>query len=156
MLLAEGLTYDSSMSPKYWSENDSPGYRPGLHRLAELGGELYEFPVTSGLWLGRRWVVSGGRHFRCLPPSVIQKTFTQLNSQGVSGQLYIHTYEVLPYKLRIPRRLPTFGRRCLGGFYEAAYNIGRHRTLPRLVGLIKQLSGWQPIRDLVASAAGAC
>lgn len=152
VLLEQGLSYDSSMSPKYWPVSNGLGHRQGFHRLENVSGELYEMPVTSGLWLGRRWTVSGGRYFRSLPFGVIRKAFMELDRRGLAGQLYIHTYEVLPYKLQIPRRLPTFAKRCLGQLYEAAYNVGRRRTWPRALELVKQLPGWGPIRELVTSA----
>ncbi len=143
-----GLQYDSSVSPL---RVDGGGRRvaPGLQRLLVGPGGLVELPMTTTAWLGKQRNISGGRWFRMLPQSVLLQGFERLNEQGLVGQVYIHSYEVLPYPLQFPRPL-ALARRLRSRMLEAAYACGRGRTGPRLARLLRECGRWGRLRDIVA------
>jgi len=145
----EGLLYDSSVSPLRFARAGR-SFAPGLQRLTVGAATLPELPMTTALWLGNERNLSGGRWFRMLPRSALLNGFGDLNRRGIVAQVYIHSYEVLPYRLTFPRPLAGLAKRARARALETAYALRRGQTVPRLTALLRGCGPWGRLRDIVA------
>jgi polysaccharide deacetylase family protein (PEP-CTERM system associated) len=147
-----GFVYDSSLSPLRFAAAGLE-LAPGLQRLPEgsAGAGLVELPMTTARWLGKQRNIAGGRWFRSLPRRVILDGFRDLNARGLIAQTYTHSYEVLPYRLVVPRPLKGATLRAKAWLYELAYAARRHETAPRLSALLESCERWAPLADVVTS-----
>ena len=84
------------------------------------------------------------------PRRVILDGFRDLNDRGIVAQTYTHSYEVLPYRLVVPRPLSGLPLRAKAWLHELAYAARRHETAPRLCALFERSGRWAPLADVVA------
>ena len=67
-VLAElGFKYDSSVFPSHHEFGGLPDFPAYPHILKTQYGDLKEFPISLGKFLGREIVYSGGGYFRVIP-----------------------------------------------------------------------------------------
>ena len=146
-----GFQYDSSLSPLRFAAAGR-SVVPGLHRLPAdgPGTSLVELPMSTAHWLGKQRNIGGGRWFRLLPCGVILNGFQQLSRLGIVAQTYTHSYEVLPYRLRLPGPLRGLSVRAKAYLLESAYAINRQQTATRLAAVLQQCPRWAPIRAIAA------
>lgn len=123
----QGLRYDSSVFPvlnyRYGIE-DAPRWP---HPVAEAGGRLTEFPITTWRVLGRNVPVAGGAYFRIFPYVLTRAALRSINRQGKPVTFYIHPWEVDPEHPRIP--LPR--RIAATHYFNLKATEGRLRRLLR-------------------------
>ncbi len=101
VLVECGFEYDSSVFPLRTGRYGIDGAPRHPHRLrAPNGGELFELPVASYRWCGRRLPVGGGGYFRLFPYGVIRRGVAQLNRAGQPATIYMHPYEYDPIEFR--------------------------------------------------------
>ncbi|MDQ6981829.1 MAG: polysaccharide deacetylase family protein [Mariprofundus sp.] len=84
-LIELGIERDSSIFPTARGHGGYEGFGPAQPSLlACRGGELKEFPISLGRFLGKEIVFSGGGYFRLLPYRTIQRLTRQAD--------YVMTY----------------------------------------------------------------
>src|SRR5713101_1026575 len=98
-ILAElGFLYDSSVFP-------ISGVRYGIAKaparpfqIRTASGALWEFPLATWKWRGRRVPLAGGTYFRFLPQSILRRAIKELDATSV---FYFHPYEFSQGVLRL-------------------------------------------------------
>lgn len=95
-----GFTYDSSIFPIYhdtYGIPDAPRF-PYKHD----GLELYEYPISTALILGRKVPVAGGGYFRLFPYWFTKTALRSINNKERQPFVfYIHPWEIDPHQPRI-------------------------------------------------------
>jgi len=95
-----GFEYDSSIFPIYhdrYGIPDSPRFR---HRLAN--SRLIEYPITTSVFLGIKFSVSGGGYFRLFPYSFTKMVLKSVNQkENQPFVFYLHPWEIDPAQPRI-------------------------------------------------------
>ena len=149
VLRAHGLRYDSSLLPLARGD--------GAHRSALRGGkrygvsgagrfagrlaDLWEFPVSTVAFAGRRWSVAGGGIFRLLPLWVSRRMIDRINGEGHPAIVYLHPWELDAEEPEVP------GAPALARF--------RHRVnLGKTEGRLRRLLGerrFAPMREVFAA-----
>jgi len=100
IIAEEGHRYSSSVNPvrhDTYGTPDAPRvpYRP-------IGGELWEFPMTTARLFGRNLPCSGGGYFRLLPYTMFRRGFeSATEGEGRPGIFYFHPWEVDPDQPRV-------------------------------------------------------
>lgn len=132
VLVAEGMTYDSSVMPASARRYGIAGASPGPYTIdAAPGRSLRELPLATALVAGRRIPAAGGGYLRLLPYSVIDSAVRQAAAAARPAVLYVHPYEFDPQPLGFDR-LPSLRARA----FVAAQNAFRRRAGPRLERLL--------------------
>lgn len=98
VLRDEGYTYDSSVFPIRRKGYGYPGAPPIPHMVA---GGLWEFPLATTTWQGRRVPAAGGGYFRHFPYALTSRAFREHTRDGVPGVFYIHPWELDPEQPRL-------------------------------------------------------
>ncbi|MFQ5492125.1 MAG: polysaccharide deacetylase family protein [Phycisphaerae bacterium] len=97
VLADEGFEYDSSIFPMALRGYGIPGWPARIHRLkTATGRELFEVPVATLSWLGRRWPIGGGGYFRILPDRIIRWGLARLERLDIPAVIYCHPHEFDP------------------------------------------------------------
>lgn len=117
-VLAElGFKYDSSVFPSEHEFGGIPSYPAEPSRLHTHNGDIKEFPICLGRFLGRDIVYSGGGYFRVMPYSLLRK-WTAKDPYVLS---YFHPSDFDPGQPQMPQlpRMRQFKNRVgLKGSYE--------------------------------------
>lgn len=92
--LEADLSYDSSVFPIRGRRYGIPDARVEPHlALQRDSRRLFEIPLATIDWAGRRWPVAGGGYWRVLPVSAILRVIERLNHDGRPMVTYLHPYE---------------------------------------------------------------
>lgn len=103
VLIDLGFEYDSSIFPIRHDRYGIPdaARAPGPV-VAPSGRSIVEFPMSTALWLGRPFPVSGGGYFRILPYWLTTAGLRQVNArQDLPFVFYLHPWEVDPEQPRV-------------------------------------------------------
>jgi polysaccharide deacetylase family protein (PEP-CTERM system associated) len=99
VLAAQGLTYDSSVSPATF--HDRYGV-PSAPRFAHPTlSSLLEIPPSTIRAFGCNWPVAGGGYFRLAPLQVTAWAIRRINREGQPAVVYLHPWEFDPEQPRI-------------------------------------------------------
>ncbi len=98
VLLEEGYAYDSSIFPIHHDLYGIPGARRFPWVIRRRGDEcLWEFPISTGRFLGITFPFIGGGYTRQLPWPFVRWGLERLNStEGQPAMVYLHPWEVDP------------------------------------------------------------
>lgn len=151
VLIDEGYVYDSSIYPIRHDRYGIPECERHIHRIARVGGSIWELPGSTIRVAGTNLPIGGGGYFRLLPYAWTRLGFRRLNSgEKRPGIFYLHPWEIDPGQPRIPagslsrfrhyhhlRKTETRLRRLLSEFSfgtvsEVLHRIG-HSPVPNLV-----------------------
>jgi polysaccharide deacetylase family protein (PEP-CTERM system associated) len=139
ILRDHSLVYDSSIFPL--AAHDRYGINNASRFANKMGGDLWEFPVST-IRLGQQnWPVAGGGYFRLSPLWITRQAIRYLNAQGHPAVIYLHPWEFDPDQPRIP------GAPLLSRFRHYV-NIGK--TESRLRALLNEFE-FAPICEVFAS-----
>jgi polysaccharide deacetylase family protein (PEP-CTERM system associated) len=139
ILRDHSLVYDSSIFPLV--AHDRYGINNASRFANKMGGDLWEFPVST-IRLGQQnWPVAGGGYFRLSPLWITRQAIRYLNAQGHPAVIYLHPWEFDPDQPRIP------GAPLLSRFRHYV-NIGK--TESRLRALLNEFE-FAPICEVFAS-----
>jgi polysaccharide deacetylase family protein (PEP-CTERM system associated) len=127
VLIAEGITLDSSIYPTHHDRYGIPGTPLHPHRIDRPRGWLWEFPPPVWRCLGYPVPVGGGGYFRLFPYALTRLALKCINSEGRPFAAYVHPWEVDPQQPRLAAGL-TRGFR---------HYVGLRRTEPRLRQMLK-------------------
>ena len=99
-VLAElGFKYDSSVFPSRHEFGGLPDFPSRPHIIKTEHGDLKEFPISLGRFLGREIIFSGGGYFRVMPYWLLRKMTTQ--SDYVLS--YFHPSDFDPDQPKMPQ-----------------------------------------------------
>ncbi len=147
ILAEEGFSYDSSIFPisgKRYGIGDFSLERKVIE--TGQGKTILEFPLTSVVWLGKRWPVAGGSYFRLLPYRLTRAAIRKVNLQGRPAVLYFHPYEFADNKLdaalAVPKTNITYYK------YSILHNFARERLRKNFTKLLGDFK-FVPIIELV-------
>lgn len=99
-VLAElGFEYDSSVFPSKHEFGGLPDFPSTPHIIRTPNGDLKEFPISLGSFLGRDLVFSGGGYFRVMPWWLLKKMTTE--SDYVLA--YFHPSDFDPGQPKMPQ-----------------------------------------------------
>jgi polysaccharide deacetylase family protein (PEP-CTERM system associated) len=101
VLLEEGYAYDSSLFPIKRRGYGYPGSPPLPHPIERNGEVLWELPLTTLDWLGRRIPAAGGGYMRHFPFGIMRRAFRACSDTGVPGIFYVHPWELDPDQPRV-------------------------------------------------------
>jgi polysaccharide deacetylase family protein (PEP-CTERM system associated) len=99
--LAEaGYRYSSSTYP---IAHDHYGNPDGERFAHDVGGGLFEIPVTTARLLRRNWPAGGGGYFRLMPYAVSRWLIERVNAHDRRAAVfYFHPWEIDPEQPRVP------------------------------------------------------
>lgn len=99
-VLAElGFKYDSSVFPSTHEFGGIPGFKAEPTILKTNSGDIYEFPISLGKFLGREIVYSGGGYFRVMPYWLLKK----LTAKAQYLMSYFHPSDFDPDQPNMPQ-----------------------------------------------------
>lgn len=99
-VLAElGFKYDSSVFPSTHEFGGIPGFKAEPTILKTNSGDIYEFPISLGKFLGREIVYSGGGYFRVMPYGLLKK----LTAKAPYLMSYFHPSDFDPDQPNMPQ-----------------------------------------------------
>jgi polysaccharide deacetylase family protein (PEP-CTERM system associated) len=130
VLVNEGYHIDSSVavgrraSCGHWAADGAP------FDLQTPSGALWEYPLPSGRFLGRRIPVGGGGYFRLWPYPWTRQMLAAINAAGRPFCVYLHPWEFDPDQ---PRLAVSWSRRF-------KHYVNLHRTEPRFRRLLADFS----------------
>lgn len=79
-VLAElGFKYDSSVFPSHHEFGGLPDFPSTPHVIKTTNGDLKEFPISLGKFLGREIVYSGGGYFRVMPYWLLKRMTNEVD-----------------------------------------------------------------------------
>lgn len=135
ILADEGFTYDSSIFPIDKRRYGIPNWpRTAAKVKLNSGGTIYEFPLTTLDFLGRRLPICGGGYARLLPETLLIRAFRKVQTQLASTPIfYCHPYELddkefRRLELRLPLRV------------KLHQNLGRRQTADKIRKLLKNFT----------------
>ncbi|RME11347.1 MAG: DUF3473 domain-containing protein [Ardenticatenia bacterium] len=140
ILKEAGLLYDSSIfpvrTPRY-------GMADKPRRIHMLDNGLWEVPLSTIEWGGRRWPVAGGGYFRLFPYALTRRALQRLEAEGMPAVVYLHPYELDPDEFAsIPHHVPRRLRLSQG--------LGRRSVADKLSALLNDFT-FAPIAEHLAS-----
>jgi polysaccharide deacetylase family protein (PEP-CTERM system associated) len=147
ILADQGLVYDSSIFPVQTPRYGIGDALRGAHRFAN---GLFELPLSTVEWLGRRWPVAGGGYFRLYPYAVTRWAIRRIEAERMPAVVYLHPYELdatelaeiawpVPARLRLSQGL---NRRYVQGRLEqllSEFRFGPAAEVLKLSGLAPAL-----------------
>jgi polysaccharide deacetylase family protein (PEP-CTERM system associated) len=90
-----GFKYDSSFYPFRGRSYGLPTGPRGPYQNHLPGGRwIWEVPLSTVVWMGRRWPVCGGGYLRHFPLSVTVRAMRRLHAEGLPAVVYVHPYEL--------------------------------------------------------------
>ncbi len=135
ILAHEGFTYDSSIFPIDNRRYGIPGWPRTVTKVKlDSGRTIYEFPMTTLDFLGRRLPISGGGYARLLPATFLIRAFRKAQTQLESTPIfYCHPYELdnkefRRLKLKLPLKV------------KLHQNLGRRRTADKIRKLLQNFT----------------
>ena len=160
ILVDLGFKYDSSIYPFQGRRYGIPAVSRALYQYrASDGRTMWELPMSTVNWMGRRWPVCGGGYLRHFPLSVTDSAFRRLHAEGLPAVVYMHPYEVItdPVIEPLPGLSPM--QRLKFAFFNHHQLRNRGQTERKLRHLFGNYR-WCTIEDLVAReqqpASSAC
>ena len=117
ILVELGFKYDSSIFPSTHEFGGIPGFKAQPTILKTKNGELKEFPISLGKFLGREIVFSGGGYFRIIPYPIIRR----LTRESDYVMAYFHPSDFDPGQPKMPHlsKMRQFKNRvALKGSYD--------------------------------------
>ncbi|HOW71749.1 MAG TPA: DUF3473 domain-containing protein [Phycisphaerae bacterium] len=133
ILVDLGFKYDSSIYPFQGRRYGIPAGSRGLYQYRAADGRtLWELPMSTVTWLGRRWPVCGGGYLRHFPLWLTDSAFRRLHAEGLPAVVYLHPYEVITDPVIEP--LPGMGlkQRLSYAFFNYHQRLWRKHTLSKL------------------------
>ena len=94
-----GFKYDSSVFPSTHEFGGIPGFKAEPTILKTNSGDIYEFPISLGKFLGREIVYSGGGYFRVMPYWLLKK----LTAKAPYLMSYFHPSDFDPDQPNMPQ-----------------------------------------------------
>lgn len=94
-----GFKYDSSVFPSTHEFGGIPGFKAEPTILKTNSGDIYEFPISLGKFLGREIVYSGGGYFRVMPYWLLKK----LTAKAPYLLSYFHPSDFDPDQPNMPQ-----------------------------------------------------
>jgi len=135
ILLEEGYRYDSSIFPI--DLGPGYGYR-GASRdpywVDRSGGRLFEVPLLTLQFLGRRFPAAGGAYLRLMPFSLVTAALRQAQQRNAQGTLYIHPWDLDPEIIPLASLPRVLRLRLYGGTARA------RRRMPQLLNSYNSLT----------------
>ncbi len=135
ILADEGFTYDSSIFPIDNRRYGIPNWpRTATKVKLDSGRTIYEFPMTTLDFLGRRLPISGGGYARLLPATFLIRAFRKAQTQLEGTPIfYCHPYELdsnefRRLKLKLPLKV------------KLHQNLGRRRMAAKIRKLLKNFT----------------
>ena len=111
VLYEQGIRFDSSIFPVQHPEYGIPGAEQEIHRIAlPCGGELLEFPMTVGSFLGKSLAFCGGGWFRLFPYWLTHRALKKAEDSGHPFIFYLHPWELDPQQPRLHDKTGALGR----------------------------------------------
>lgn len=111
-LCEAGYEYDSSVFPASRGHGGINAGERFPHTVATPFGSLWEFPISTAEFLGKRICYSGGGYFRFFPYTFIAGQIRKTNRLGVPVVIYIHPRDIDPEQPRLAmnwkRRFKTY------------------------------------------------
>lgn len=101
ILAEEGYEYDSSVFPVRAPQYGYPSAPRGPALLSTRAGGLIELPLTTLRWAGIRFPAAGGAYLRLLPYGLSRAALEQAETEGRSGVVYCHPWELDPDQPRV-------------------------------------------------------
>lgn len=96
VLVDLGFKYDSSIYPFQGRRYGIPAVSRALYQYrAPDGRTMWELPMSTITWMGRRWPVCGGGYLRHFPLRWTDSAFRRLHAEGLPAVVYMHPYEVI-------------------------------------------------------------
>jgi len=102
ILLAQGISLDSSIFPVHNYRYGIPDAPRHPYRYKKAGKSLIEFPITTLRFAGKNLPFAGGFYLRFFPYPFLKAAFGRVAKSGHSAVLYIHPWEIDPEHPRIP------------------------------------------------------
>lgn len=131
-----GLVYDSSVFPigswRYGIPNGSA--KPTIVRV-DGTRHLVELPVTTTVWMGKRWPVGGGGWWRVLPEFLINSALERSVGDGTPVVTYLHPHELDPQHLNATW---SASRSLRLGWCSFRENLGRNSMSKKLDRLLSK------------------
>lgn len=150
ILADEGFAYDSSIFPIPGRRYGVPGAPLYPHFIeTQSCCPIYEFPLATLEWLGRRWPFGGGGYLRVLPGWVTQRAIARINQAGRPAVIYVHPYEFSQKQLELqilnanPKARWLVLRR-----YALLHNFARKHLQQCFVTLLRNFE-FVPLRELM-------
>jgi polysaccharide deacetylase family protein (PEP-CTERM system associated) len=135
-----GFEYDSSVFPfrgrRYGSE-ESPR---GPYRLKTASGSLFELPLCTARFAGRRVPAAGGGYLRHFPYFVSRLAIRSVNQDGLPAIVYLHPYECDTEPLDYPRAGLSLSARLRAYLLSRMYYRGRAGIVAKLEALTRDFS----------------
>ena len=142
ILIEEGYSYDSSMTPLPFIGNRSGSRTP--YTIETPAGRLFEFPPFVTPSVIGNLPTGGGWGFRFFPFRFISGTVETLNASGAPAVFFLHPRELDPYGPRLPlsplRKFVVYGSRS-----DAAPRIERLLSSYTFVPLVDLVASWQSV-----------
>ncbi|MCG3138454.1 MAG: hypothetical protein HJJLKODD_02319 [Phycisphaerae bacterium] len=152
-----GRRYGIAEAPRYpfrWSEwwktlHDIAPTTNDEQRTTCLGGELWEFPLTTLAVGNRRIPVAGGGYLRLLPVWFLMQAFRQAERAKQPAVIYMHPYELDTNEVRewLQAGLPISR---LTAFKQSLF---RGRVANRLAAILQHFR-FAPMAEVLRVAAG--
>jgi len=125
--------YDSSFYPFRGRSYGLPTAPRAPYQHAVSGGRsIWEVPLSTVDWLGRRWPVCGGGYLRHFPMSLTVRAMRRLHDEGLPAVVYMHPYELEVSPAIEPLDGMSLGERMKFAFFNYHQLRQRHKTLPKL------------------------
>ncbi len=99
-LIANGITYDSSIFPIYHDLYGDPSAPRFPYIMHANSGSLLEIPPTTYSILGRLMPACGGGSFRMFPYWYTERALKAYNNSGYAATVYLHPWELDPNQPR--------------------------------------------------------
>lgn len=130
-----GLEYDSSVFPIQGRRYGIAGHPLGPTVVRQRGDRrLVELPLATVRWLGRRWAIGGGGHWRLFPHRIIQAAVARINAEGRPMITYFHPHEFDDRRLHAARAM---GARTLrSARWGIQQNLGRRSVYKKLDAIL--------------------
>ena len=143
IICEEGFLYDSSIFPALRTMGGIDGFERFPQKLKLKAGGLFELPVSTTLLWGKPIAFCGGGFFRFCPYWFMKKEISKLNSNGVTGVVYVHPQD---FDNDQPRMNLTWGHYFM-------YYYGLKKSLNKLEKLLKEFK-WQSFKSYIKSSFG--
>jgi polysaccharide deacetylase family protein (PEP-CTERM system associated) len=153
-VLAElGFGYDSSVFPIRGSRYGIADAPHEPFRIETASGGLWEFPLATYEFRGRRIPVAGGSYFRLLPQVLLRRAIADLDRQKSGSVFYFHPYEFTDETLRLEGVAARTLLKPAYVKYRLLHNFRTARILRNLKPVLTSLQ-FRPLGE-ICSAMGA-
>jgi len=142
ILKKEGFLYDSSFFPTSFHDRYSKLklYINKGHYIQKLYNDLYEIPISTFEYFGKKFPIGGGGYFRIFPYFLYKKMFSFSIKQNHGGIFYLHPWE-------IDFNQPKIDKLKLG--YKFRHYYGQKTCLTKLEKLLKDFNFCSIINGII-------